>query len=480
MHDSISPHPDCETMSTSELNAALADADERLRILHELRTDADPLVETWLVQERRVILAELNRRKGHWNGDKHAETEQPASDEVPVLPSEAWSGLFGAYRNLVGSSTEAPDAYHWAVFLVSVGLLLGHNVWLNNPHPLRPNFFAALIGKTGTSRKSTALRFGEVLFEKIGHDIQILPGVVSSEGIYQKLAENEGTRLLIAADEFRGLMEIARRQSTRDLIPKLNSLYNCPKFDGINRRKEPVAVIRPFTSLITASPLAWIHESIAAGHVTGGFLNRFLFIEGEEKRPIPFPESPSDANWNCLISQLQPVIKSWQDKPGPMGWSLEARELYEKFYSPWKIRQKSLADNISDLTNRIPDHVLKIAIVYSALERRTTISPVALAIAIAIGGYLEKMTQRLFGSLSLTRIGKVEKLICDRLQVKRGIMVLRDLRQSFGSRVETEDFNRAILSLERAEIITVIPEPTAAGRETKIVTLLVDQQTANT
>jgi hypothetical protein len=58
MHDSISPHPDCETMSTSELNAALADADERLRILHELRTDADPLVETWLVQERRVILAE--------------------------------------------------------------------------------------------------------------------------------------------------------------------------------------------------------------------------------------------------------------------------------------------------------------------------------------------------------------------------------------------------------------------------------------
>ena len=98
MHDSISSHPDCETLSTSELNDALADADERLRIIHQLRTDADPLVEIWLVQERRIILAELNRRKGHWNGDKHPETEQPASDEVPVLPAEASSGLFGGLQ----------------------------------------------------------------------------------------------------------------------------------------------------------------------------------------------------------------------------------------------------------------------------------------------------------------------------------------------------------------------------------------------
>src|SRR5882724_1557018 len=64
----ISPHPDVESLSNSELRDALAKADEDLDLLHKLPTkDRDLFFETWLVQERRLILAELNRRNVQTN-----------------------------------------------------------------------------------------------------------------------------------------------------------------------------------------------------------------------------------------------------------------------------------------------------------------------------------------------------------------------------------------------------------------------------
>jgi hypothetical protein len=59
----ITPHPEVESLSNSELRDALADADERLETLHKLPSeDRDPMIEPWLVQERMIILAELRRR----------------------------------------------------------------------------------------------------------------------------------------------------------------------------------------------------------------------------------------------------------------------------------------------------------------------------------------------------------------------------------------------------------------------------------
>src|SRR5262249_38253186 len=59
----ITPHPEVERLSHSELRDALAEADKRLETLHKLpAVDRDTLVEAWLVQERELILAEFRRR----------------------------------------------------------------------------------------------------------------------------------------------------------------------------------------------------------------------------------------------------------------------------------------------------------------------------------------------------------------------------------------------------------------------------------
>jgi len=400
-----------------------------------------------------------------------APEEELSQEALPEFPKEAWMGLFKDYKDLVGGSTEAPDEYHWVVFLTIVGLILGRNVYLTNPHPLYPNFFSALIGPTGISRKSTALRFGEQLLAKMGSEVEILHGVVSSEGIYQRLSHKDGTYLLIYSDEFRSLIQVAKRSGTSDIIPKLNSLYGCPEVDSVDRRSDPIKVNRPFVSLITGSPLGWLENAFGTEEVVGGFLNRFLFVVGTEKPPIPFPMPPDDAKWAAFLEKLNQAVESWKEKPLSMGWTEEAMKLYKEFYQNWHRRQKTLLDDIAALTNRMPDHIVKIAMVYSALEGRKNIAADSIAAAIAVGNYLEQITHSLFGDVTLTSAGRVENMIINRLRGNQGAMEFRKLRQSLGGKVDSESFNRSIANLQKADVIKIL-QPGTAGVTKKTVFLL--------
>jgi len=402
-------------------------------------------------------------------GDRQPEEVQQSQKDLPDFPEEAWVDLFQRYRDLHRTSTEATDSFHWAVFVTFVGLRLGRNVYVKNPLPLYPNFYSALIGPTGLSRKTTAERLGESLVSDIKGEIEILHGVVSSEGIYQRLGGREGTRLLITADEFKALLQVSKRQATSDIIPKLCTLYNCPEVDSVDRRKDPITITRPFVSLITGSPLGWLEGAFGRGEVLGGFLNRFLFLAGSGKAPLAFPEPPDSVKWDAFMKELIGAIKVWEANPRAMEWSEEARELYKNFYDSWHERQKTLPDEISALTNRIPDHIVKIAMVYSALTTSEEITAEAIAIAIAVGRYLEEITLTLFGDVALSEKGRVEQMIITRLRSKGGMMEFRGLRQSLGSKVETNDFNMVMSNLEKAEVIKIVNPGALPGLSKKAV-----------
>jgi phage/plasmid primase-like uncharacterized protein len=148
--------------------------------------------------------------------------EQSPVDCSPVpFPEVAWSGLFGQWREIVAPCTEAPLEFLWASFLVNVGLMLGRKVWIESPQPLYPNFYILLLGQTGDARKSTALWLARQLLKRLDDDIEIVTGIVSTEGLFERLAKHDDTRALGYVDEFRSLLSVGRRQGTRDLLPKL-------------------------------------------------------------------------------------------------------------------------------------------------------------------------------------------------------------------------------------------------------------------
>src|SRR5574341_136693 len=95
------PHPDCERLSNDELREELSLANERLKLLHVLGRGADPLLEPWLIQRRRLLLAELNRRNGQGNpfpfssslcqgkaGKQESPQNLPLISSLDLLPTE--------------------------------------------------------------------------------------------------------------------------------------------------------------------------------------------------------------------------------------------------------------------------------------------------------------------------------------------------------------------------------------------------------
>jgi AAA domain len=135
----LSPHPDVEYLSRSELLAELADADERLERLHEVPTEnRDRLVETWLVQDRRRILAELNRR--------HIANEAfPLSS--PLCPGKAGKSESDCNLPLVSSFDLLPKKGEEPVdWLVEELIPKGALVLLTAPPGSYKTFFSLALG----------------------------------------------------------------------------------------------------------------------------------------------------------------------------------------------------------------------------------------------------------------------------------------------------------------------------------------------
>jgi len=372
---------------------------------------------------------------------------------VTAFPESAWTGLFANWRDIVAVCTEASLESLWATFLSATGLMIGRKAWRCTPRALYPNFFILVLGKTGDSRKSTIIWLGSEFLHRVGEDFKSIEGIVSTEGLIESLAGREETKALIYSDEFRSLLAVARRKGTQDILPRLNSLYYCPEKSSVDRVKNPTLAIRPFVSLITATPEEYVQDLLSDLDISGGFINRFIIVTGDEQAPKPIVKTPSNDAWDTLAMRAQAAI----DKvSGQLEFSSDALARWRDFYIDWRNRRQKLDYRKAQLTARIFEHILKIATVYTVLDSRDVISLDTLNIAIDLGSWLESNTMRLFTEVGMDRFGKCEHTVLDLLKRSRNMrMWRRDLQmQMSGRRFNAEMFNRALKALEMNDQIS--------------------------
>lgn len=427
------------------------------------------------LRQFRAVHQRLNGRAAIEEIAAEAETvEEPA---VKTFPEAAWTGLFAKWRDIVAPSTEASMESLWAAFLVASGLILGRSVWRSSPRPLYPNFYLLLLGSTGDSRKSTVLWLAEELLQRAGGDVEIIKGIVSTEGLLEKLAVKEETRALGYADEFRSLLAVARRKGTQDILPRLQSLHACPNRDTVTRREKSTTAVRPFLSFLTATPKSFVDDLLGELEITGGFLNRFLLVAGDVQAPKPIVHPPSEAEWNSIVVPLGEIAKRVAENPCHMEFNPEAEQLWIEFYTGWRTARKSANPRTADLTARTFEHVLKLAVVYSVLAGEPMITPRALATAIAIGEWLEGTALTMFGDTGLDRRTKAQNAIVTRLrneqmQKNRDTMFVRDLQRSLSVKITGADFRDALKILADNDLIRVSEIVNGAGQKRKLAQLI--------
>ena len=139
----------------------------------------------------------------------------------------------------------------------------------------------------------------------------------------------------------------------------------------------------------------------------GGFLNRCLTIAGEVRQWKAITPRPTGCG--RFVWEIKDIHREYEDKDCVLQFTDDSAELWTNFYNEWKTARQKTTDRDRRLTARIDEHILKLAMVYSAIEKRTVISKAALTTAIKIGKWLQDVSLQAFSEVGKDSFSRAKR-----------------------------------------------------------------------
>jgi hypothetical protein len=284
---------------------------------------------------------------------------------------------------------------------------------------------------------------------EIGGQFKIVRGGGSGEGLADEFSGAElGQGCLLYAEEFSQILRPGRWEGAT-LIPFLTQCFDCPPRYEMKFRKSPVELEQPTPSLLAGATPDWFWQDFRAKDFQGGFGNRLFFFAGTRKPAIPLPESPNVDAISRVVNTLAEV------QPCQVRFDAKAFALWDRFYRAWDAEEQRRDPLLLAAVKRIHAYILKLAMVYAALEGTLPeITADQLSASILVGRYGEQCAIEL---LSLQNAGTNP-----RKELERRILALVDAepsgritRREIYKRLwrhysDAEAFNRPFDSLVRA------------------------------
>jgi hypothetical protein len=163
-------------------------------------------------------------------------------------------------------------------------------------------------------------------------------------------------------------------------------------------RKDPFSLVAPTPTILVGTTCEWFWKNARSDDFFGGFRNRFLYLTGSKKKPLPNPTEPSGAALQpvrdalCRLSELRPVEARFNTAAG---------RLWEHFYVTWE--QNERTGLFAAAVKRIHVYIRKLAMTYAALEGTLpAINIDQLKAAIAVGVYAAECAKVLVDAQNAT------------------------------------------------------------------------------
>ena len=253
------------------------------------------------------------------------------------------------------ASSNFAYAYAFACFLTLSGHVLGRRVSLWHRIRLYPNWYTCLVGPSGIAHKSTIMDYG---VETIPPNLTVVTSLSTVQGTLARMMEGGG-KLLVHLDELATVMNVAKKDYARELLQSLTEWYGCPAQAANNTSKNRLHVTEPLVSILSGSTTEWLQQSITSSDLLGGFGNRMTFVLGDPRLDNADPEPPNFdlVDWSLL-----------QDAEGNYELEQGTREVWEMFMERFNECQLKATAFERVLSERIPDKVLKTALILAVWE----------------------------------------------------------------------------------------------------------------
>ena len=312
----------------------------------------------------------------------------PSLDWRPIVPPQTFLDEY-MKATIVD---DVPEEYHFFHGLVALGFALGRDLSLFDSIPVYGNLFICTLGRSGTGKSKARRHLDQLLTRALPYDrsSSISRGVlkVSAPGSAESLVYNfmkpeedptnpkkivgyNPVRGLIDFNELSALISRTRRQGSA-LTPALMQFYDME--DVISTHSMTTGnkeAHKPFASALTTTQPKSLRGLIDATDDSSGFLNRWLFIPGKEKRR--FSVGGVQVDVSPCVAPLQ-AVQVWATTFGreQMEWSEEAYLAFDRFFQEVLEPERRKAQN--DLLIRIDLTLKKLILLLGANKGERIVS----------------------------------------------------------------------------------------------------------
>jgi hypothetical protein len=237
------------------------------------------------------------------------------------------------------------------------------------------------------------------------------------------------------------------------ILEFITETFDCPSEWGMKYRKNPISLRNPTPTILASTTSEWFWKNARPDDFLGGLGNRFLYLSGAKKRPIPHPFEPDAA---ALQRVRESLVRMNNVHFFEAQFSSDARLLWDRFYIDWEQRKRT--GLFAAAVKRVHVYVRKLAMTYAAFEDTLPeINIEQLKAAIAVGVYAEQCAQSLIDAQdgTLRPHAELEQKFLKWIGEHDGAKK-RDMQQTLskftgGCKV----FNEVLLNLQKADWVLI-------------------------
>lgn len=294
------------------------------------------------------------------------------------------------------SRDDCPEEFHFWNALVAVSCAAGRMRTIKEAKPVFPNLFICLTGPSGSFKSKAKYWLTELLKDALPYDptdemprgVKMIKGVQSGEALVHSfihqpidpvtskpMVQPNGspyTLPVVGLIDFEEFAAIASRtqRSGSTLETYLMDIYENGATLESTGLKNPARAIMPSGSVICTTQTKSIRTVVSAKDANSGFLNKFTFVTGVQKKPFAINTQELDFT---RASGLLRLIRAHCDTQKSLPWDQDANDHYTKVFET--VIDPDKRKNIdNDIFQRIDLLLKKIALLFAINENTESIT----------------------------------------------------------------------------------------------------------
>ena len=317
-------------------------------------------------------------------------------------------GTFLAHYLHYMSELETPRAYDFWAGMWLLSTAVSRDVYVARPGaPVYLNLYTILCANSGATRKSTAVRRAERVYNalRLGERRHVINNKTTPEGLLTSLSDMTTNGMPAHADFIVSeMVTVFGKETYAAALPGiLTDLYDCPSERTARSAKGNHVMRDVYITLLTASTPTWLLKAINPDIIEGGFTSRCLYImEEKSKRRVAWPSiEDDDDRLSAATAALERIISTIHSMSiSSIDITPMAKSIFIKWYNNRSLNSEGDAYATS-FEAREDHHILRCAALLACNDMSFIINAFHIKQAIRLIGTIKRDGNALFGNQSV-------------------------------------------------------------------------------